>query len=977
MKVMLQDAQNRLWLGHLDGGLTLYDGRKFYRLNGKNFDNKSDITALLEDFNGDIWITTIANGAFRISKPGSDIGNFKFEQFKGGDFSDIVLGVSLVFHNRLFFITEVGIKEFVRDSAVFRNYIPDGLFSYFAKTAIHQDRQGKVWFGLNNGGLTVLDTKKNSFADYDIKDGLAANMIYRIFEDSRGQIWTSNPDWYGFGGGITRYDGKTFTAFTRQDGLQDKLIQCISEDMEGNILIGSNDNGLLVFKGEQFLIFNEQNVQEGRPGLTNRQVYAILESSDGEIWFGTDGGISIYNPKSRVFTAHTPSNSALHNRIRFLCEDIHKNVWIGTDGGGIFRYLKAAHRFAQEYDLNNFFLGQENTVRYMINDATGKVWIGSNQCLGWADVRTSTKGYFTQGDGISGNTITAIFADSKSNIWQGAQGKGIAINKGGTAKFTLMDTLRGITPKSFAEDKDGNIWVGTESEGIYIFDKAQLVTRHLTVGDGLLENTINFLQNDNEGNIYIGTLKGLQKYLPAKERLITYTKRNGYTGIESKDHASFLDGQGYLWFGTANGAVRYNPSVMENTDKQPLTRIVRMRVNLKARPMKPGQKLGFKENTISFDYLCVSLTNPDALRYQVMLEGLEQDWQLPTQQTEVTYYNTPPGRYRFLVRARNAYGVWNNPALSYTFTIKPPFYRQWWFIILCIITGAGSVWLYIMMRERNLRTEKKVLEEKVEERTLELRSAYDQIALKNKDITDSIRYAKRIQFAILPPRILFDDTFVLFKPKDIVSGDFYWMISLGEKEYMAAIDCTGHGVPGAFMSFIGYSSLNKIVREHNITAPKEILRHLNTEVNTALHRQTDETMSDGMDMSLVCYHRNSRKLEFSGAYNSICIVRNGELTEYKADRYPIGFATASDKMFTDIEISIEPGDMLYMYSDGYADQFGGPDGKKFRSKPMKALLAEIAHQPVKKQEELLDQQFYSWKGSYEQIDDILVMGRKF
>lgn len=977
VKVMIMDAHNRLWLGHLDGGLTLYDGRKFHRLNGTKFDNKSDITALLEDINGDIWVTTISNGAFRIRKPGSEIHQLDFEHFKGGDFSDIVIGVNLAFHQRLFFITEVGIKEFVRDSAVFRNYLPAGLFSYFAKTAIHQDHHGNVWFGLNNGGITVLDSKTNTFTDYDIKSGLAANMIYCIFEDSRGTIWTSNPDWYGLGGGISRFEGDKFTPFTKKNGLQDDKIQCIAEDMEGNILIGTNENGLLVFKGEQFLIFSEQNFQENRPGLINGQVYAILESTDGKIWFGTDGGISIYNPADNTFENHTPTNSMLHNRIRFLCEDVQKNVWIGTDGGGIFRYLRASRRFVQEYDLNNFFLDQVNTVRYMISDSKGRVWIGSNKCLGWADVRQSTKGYFTQGDGISGNTITAIFADSHGNIWQGAQGKGMAILSVAGKKFSLLDTLKGITPKSFVEDKSGNIWVGTESEGIYLLSPSRKVIRHLTVRDGLLENTINFLQNDHEGNIYIGTLKGLQKYLATKDRLITYTKRNGYVGIESKDHASYLDHQGYLWFGTANGAVRYNPSVKENTDKQPLVRIVRMQVDFENRAMKPGLKLGFKQNTISFEYLCVSLTNPDALRYQVKLEGLEEEWQQPTQQGNVTYYNIPPGKYTFHVKARNAYGVWNDPPLSYSFTIKPPFYRQWWFVLLALVSGIGGVWLYIMMRERNLRNEKKVLEEKVEERTHELRYAYDEIALKNKDITDSIRYAQRIQFAILPPKIIFDETFVLFRPKDIVSGDFYWMITLGEREYMAAIDCTGHGVPGAFMSFIGYSSLNKIVREHNITTPNEILRHLNTEVNTALHRQTDETMSDGMDLSLVCYHRPTCRLEFAGAYNSICIVRNGELTEYKADRYPIGFATASDKMFTNLELVVEPGDMLYMYTDGYADQFGGPEGKKFRSKPMKALLAEIAHHPAKEQKELLDRHILNWKGDYDQIDDILVMGRRF
>ena len=210
--------------------------------------------------------------------------------------------------------------------------------------------------------------------------------------------------------------------------------------------------------------------------------------------------------------------------------------------------------------------------------------------------------------------------------------------------------------------------------------------------------------------------------------------------------------------------------------------------------------------------------------------------------------------------------------------------------------------------------------------------------MRNRDITDSITYAKRIQFAILPSDIPFSKTFIVFKPKDIVSGDFYWMNIAGGKEFLAAVDCTGHGVPGAFMSFIGYTSLNKIIIEQGIYKPSDILNRLNEEVATTLHQKGEDIVNDGMDIALICYSPETGILEYAGAFNPLIVVRKGELIEIKADRFAIGRATGSEKTFTNHEIQLEEGDALYLYSDGYADQFGGPEGKKFKTAALKELL---------------------------------------
>jgi serine phosphatase RsbU (regulator of sigma subunit) len=264
---------------------------------------------------------------------------------------------------------------------------------------------------------------------------------------------------------------------------------------------------------------------------------------------------------------------------------------------------------------------------------------------------------------------------------------------------------------------------------------------------------------------------------------------------------------------------------------------------------------------------------------------------------------------------------------------------------------------------------------------VELKAAYDIIEEKNKDITASINYSSRIQRAILPKpaeiRGLDKSLFILYLPKDIVSGDFYWFSETGDKIVLVAGDCTGHGVPGALMSMLGISFLEEIVNNRKITGPGFILDALSKEVKRALHQrgETDES-KDGMDMSISVIDKKKKHLEFSGAHNNLYLIRNNELAEYKADRMPVGYYDDADKRFSKYDIDILPGDMIYMFSDGYADQFGGPDNKKFKYSTLKELLLKIHKLPLKDQKNLLEREFILWRNGYTQVDDVLIMGMK-
>jgi len=266
----------------------------------------------------------------------------------------------------------------------------------------------------------------------------------------------------------------------------------------------------------------------------------------------------------------------------------------------------------------------------------------------------------------------------------------------------------------------------------------------------------------------------------------------------------------------------------------------------------------------------------------------------------------------------------------------------------------------------------------LEEQNIEIKHQRDQIFQQKQEITDSIHYASRIQTAILPPETLLDnltDHFILYKPRDIVSGDYYWMTQKDNKTIVLAADCTGHGVPGAFMSMLGISFLNEIVNKGDSTLPNDIMNNLRDNVVNSLHQTGEEgEQQDGMDLALCVIDNDKTKLWFAGAYNPLYIYRNDELIEIKPDKMPIGIHKEKSDSFTNNEIPIQEGDVLYMFSDGYVDQFGGPKAKKFMSKKFKELLLSIYQKPMKEQRDILDTTIEDWKGNVEQIDDILVIG---
>jgi len=393
--------------------------------------------------------------------------------------------------------------------------------------------------------------------------------------------------------------------------------------------------------------------------------------------------------------------------------------------------------------------------------------------------------------------------------------------------------------------------------------------------------------------------------------------------------------------------------------------------------VKPGiVSLTFKTNAPYY-------LRPEKIRYQYFIKGLMNNWTVWKQSPDIDFI-LQPGFYKIQVRAKNIFGSVTE-SNEYFITVKSPLWIQTWFIILatalCCLFLALLVYFFQKKKEKRFQRYNKTLAVQVEKRTTEIKWQKEQIENKNKENTKSLNYASQIQSAVLPSINVIDklvsESFILNKPQNIVSGDFYWAHRIDDRLIVTAADCTGHGVPGAFLSMLGITFLNEIAIKMDILNANTILEILRRRVIKTLHQEGyDKKRLDGIDLSLVVIDLNTKELQFSGANNPLYLIRNGKLKEYKGDTMPIGIQSRNSKPFTNHIFKIQAGDLFYLFSDGFMDQFGGSYGKKFLSRNFKALLEEISYLSLVMQKKVLSETLDIWRGKREQLDDILIVGIK-
>jgi serine phosphatase RsbU (regulator of sigma subunit)/ligand-binding sensor domain-containing protein len=824
--------------------------------------------------------------------------------------------------------------------------------------------------GTLSGGVVILDKSgvvKNVFCK---SNGLQDEAVYFMYIDK------SNLLWIGLSKGISKIEySSPISWFNDVSGINGK-IQCINF-YQGKLYVATSQ-GLYVQRNYD----NKQPIKNKKDVDKYINRFQLISQIATQCWYlfktskgGADDKLYVASNKG-IFVIDGEKINQISNFYCYsLCvsEKDPNILYAGTING--LAVLKKEN--GQWKELGNFD-GISGSIRSVIEDINGDIWMG------------------IPFEGVSKISFNPDNANLTS-LW----GQKYSIEK--------FDSTSGLT--DFRYDivfkSDSDIYVGTFI-GLFNWDfKNKRFKKEERFGKQF---------SDGTRQVYFFT-KGFDNtywFFNANEKLketgvVTFknnipqwynTPFKRFSG--SQINYIYITPDRRVWFGGPDGLIIFNSKSKKNYNSTFYNRISKITIGkdsllfggnfvsedgklLDYQTEDLIKKHEYKFNSFVFEFSALSYENEKSNSYKWFLEGYDSDWSNWTSESKVSYTNLPEGNYTFRLKSKNVYDI-ESEETTYSFVILPPWYRTIYAYIAYVLIFIGFVYGAIQLSIYRLKRSKAQLELIVQERTAEIVKQKEEIEIqkelveeKNKDITDSINYASRIQQAILPImdeiKKVLPESFVFYRPRDIVSGDFYWFVKKGKDVYIAAADCTGHGVPGAFMSMIGHTLLNEILNQKNITSTGEILTELHKQIRISLKQDLQESR-DGMDIALCKLNIETYKLEYSGAMRPLYVISDGELKEVKADKFPIGGFQEEEevRVFNTNEIQLKKGDLFYVFSDGYADQFGGPEGKKFMVKRLKELLIKISPYDMDYQYNEVVNNFLEWLGTGEQIDDILVIG---
>jgi len=894
------------------------------------------------------------------------------------------------------------------DGESFIAYTTDQGLSSNDINTIHEDEKGILWFATWGRGVCSWDGK--SFSSIGEKEGLSNNYIYPVCEDNNGNLWFGT-----MGGGVNCYLGGLFKYFNKNYGLSNNRVRAVTEDKSGKLWFGtSTDVGY--FDGENICYFAKDH------NLISTWYSSIYEDSQEHIWFGNLNGVTYYD--GNIFKYFTTEQGLISNNVNGVIQDKNGIIWISTWGSGVSSYDGTSFsNYTTEHGLVH------NSIITFFEDKKGNLWFGTEGGVSCFDGNNFLN--YTTEQGLKSNSIRSIMEDQNGNIWLGLTDGGLSCYNGTSFKhYTTKQGLNHHIVRSIIEDKNKNIWIGTDNGINYLLaSTSPNMTPDLynyTSLDGFkyLALNNNAVYCDSKNQIWWGGYKGITKMDLNNFKLPKSIPSIQLNSIEIQQN--FVDYR------------LLKEAVSTNKSNNPLPKVYYEELVFDSVASFYNYPLNFelpyKLNHLTFHFSAIDWAAPHKLKYQYKIDGLDKQWSQLSSENKADYRNIPYGEYTFTVRAVGAAKKWSD-TFEYSFIINPPWWHTWWARVIYAIMVVMLMYGIVKWRTAKLKQEKKKLEKKVDLATKEIRGKNedlrqqneeistinnalseqkefvevqkevveeknselskqneeinaqkeeltvqrDQLSDQNKSIAESILYAKRIQTAVLPSHAYIDvilpENFIFFKPRDKVSGDFYWVKHINSYIVITAADCTGHGVPGAILSMLGMSFLNEIVQKREITQANQVLNELRKQIKQAL-RQTGKKgeTDDGMDMALCALDTKTNILQYAGANNPLYLIQNGELNEIKADKMPIGYYPNEKPEFTNHEIQLKSNDIFYLFSDGFMDQFGGKKGFKYKASNFQKILLENHNKPMAIQKEMLEDELKNWMKGYEQTDDILVMG---
>ena len=1005
---LYQDKEFNLWIG-TRSGLALYNYDSIVNFSQEDGLPGKEIRHIWEDLDGKLWIMTYDGLCYKSG-----------DQFIPVELplDNQIISSHVEKNGNLLFGTTKGLLK-QTGSTSYTVIYPDLQKYKVTDIEFHQNKD--LWLATDKSGL--IRVGDNGQKIYDQKT-LRTNAIREVLSDSRGELWVGTE-----GNGMFRYDGASFHHYSTQNGMYNTSVLELMEDIEGNIWIGGR-NGIVVYDPTNpFTHYPQAN--KGN----KESIFGMLIDSRNNYWFASFGG-GLAKFDGQNWSYFTRDDGLPDNRLFSVIEDHKANLWIATAGHGIVKFNRENFTV---YDADNGFLNAR--VFKIFWDYEDNIWC-CTQFEGIARYNGKDFEQFTKEDGLPGSSVMSGELDTVGDIWFGTIGNGIFKYEQG--QFIIPEIEHENTPtyiRSIVRDSLGNMWFGSASKGVCRLIKKADNTYScysITTEEGLNSNNIYFLLCDDQNQLWAGTEKGINRIVlnnkQEAEKIYTYGKADGFIGVETSINGAMIDRDGSLWFASIIGATRYQPGIEQQNTVEPKTHITGLKLfyeetdwskyadSIDIHQLPVNLALSYNQSHLTFNFDALSFTNPQQVFYQYKLEGLEKNWSPQTRKKEAVYANVPPGEYTFKVKACNNDGLWNKKPVTFSFIIKPPFWQKTWFYIVVTMMLISIVAAIIRIRIYQYKKAKRILEKTVTERTREIAQQKNEIQEKNEELnqrneeiaaqrdeieeqkdriedlfreqTNSIKYARHIQKAILPNATLLkehlNDFFIFFKPQSIVSGDFYYTTYHRNWLIIAAVDSTGHGVPGGFMSMLGISFLNEIVYALEEIHVDQILNKLRTNIIYSLKQKGKPgEHKEGMEMSMIAIHKQTGMCQYAGASSPMLLARaaNQEapdtthiaglketvLYRFEPDKMPISIYPKMDD-FVKQEFKVFPGDKLYLYSDGFMDQYGGPDIKKISSQQFQELIIKTATLPMDNQRKELETFYHKWKKNELQIDDILVMG---
>ncbi len=963
-----RDNSGKMWLGYDDGSVYCYSDRKLRKIY-RNFESPSKVSGFAEGPDGLIVASTQNSGFYVFDKNNSyKITNgtkerlyFSITSLSSGEFlagTDNGLWVVRIDLKGEKIINEFRIKD-----------IPASKI----QCIIPKNEGNKYFIGTEDAGFFLL-VKGSGDENYKItnlgeKFNLSSENVQWILEDKLSDLWVCT-----FGNGIYKLtysaDKKTYDGiinYNQDNGLGDNFIKNAFQDTEGNIWIGTYSNGLSGIIDEAFVFYNFKNEGFGNDILS-------IVSDKENFWLGSRKTlIKIDSKNPQLHKIFTEKNGLPSDNILSLHLEKNDVLWIGTEKSGLYKMDLKSEKISSFFYSSNSIENKVNAIKNLKNE----LWVATNGGVFVFDLSNGKNKHFSTDTDLPHNKINDLFIDSKGIVWIATKSNGLmSLNSEKHYKISGVGELEFY---SITEDKQGNLWAATYGDGIFEFRKDTPI--NLTERNGLKSDYCYSLITDEDGNVWVGHRLAISKINTSTLKIMTYGPEIGISG-DCNQNSITINQNGTIRFGTSVGLIQYNYQKNRQKLLPPALNLISVKINDKEIEFGDRIELPYGSYRIRIDFVGLSYRSPTSVKYQYKLDGWETEWSDLTQNTYAYYPRIDDGKFTFLLKAYNAEGISALEPLKMQIHVSAPLWKRWWFILLSLIVVIVLLYLYIKYRERKQIQFQQYLQKMLDERTREVVEQKEEIETKNRDITDSITYAQRIQASILPSikklHDSFSGCFIFYQPRDIVSGDFYWFDKITDSKFVIVCgDSTGHGVPGALMSMIGTTLIKDICNRPDVVTPTHILEKLDEEIRSTLNQNAEsETSSDGMDLTACEIDTENYKISIASAMRPVILYRNGEQVYVEGSKSSIGgneYATEC-KDFENKVFQLSKGDLIYMFSDGYPDQFGGPMGKKFKMVRMRTLLKDIHDLPMEEQYSHVKNTFNLWRDQLDQVDDVLFMG---